>query len=218
MNTKIFTFDDFLVDSKQSIILDKLKTFNTNDFHKYSPISFFGNTGVGKTYILHAIKNKLNDENPGFNCMYISAEAYVEEFVCAVKERKITEFKLKYRNLDAIFIDNFDFLQNREAAQEELLFTISSLMEKNSIIVIASEKPLKKLRNHNERLINSLLYGLSIEVPEPTKELKILKAKKWLSNENIILSISTIKSICSKSKTMNEVEGSIKQIILQQKN
>lgn len=171
---------------------------------------------VGKTHLLHAIENKLLEINPSFKICFITAEEFTNEYIASIKDKKQTDFNLKYRNLDALFIDDFNYFIGKEGTQEILFFTLNALIERKAIIVVACEKNIKS-KHYNKRLASIFSYGLKIELLMPSEEAKMEKIQEIIKSEDIILKGSELDAIRLKTRDMRELEGMVKQIIFEKK-
>ena len=166
------TFENYYLNNKTEI--DALESFNLKDFQTLSPILLKGKGCVGKNHLLHAIENKLLENNPSFKICFITAEEFTNEFITSMKNQKLKDFNSKYRNLDALFIDDFNYFIGKECTQEALFFILNVLIEKNAVIAVACKKSIKR-KNYSRRLASVFSYGLKIQLPIPTKASKLKK-------------------------------------------
>ena len=128
---KDYAFNNFFTDDPA--FLENMKSI-LDDYSSSTPIILRGPTGVGKTHLMRAFENYLLEKNHSLKACFISAEAFTSEFVDSIKNNKINQFKEKYRNLDALLIDDLNYLAYKEATQEELFYTLSELLQKKVFI------------------------------------------------------------------------------------
>ena len=148
------TFENYYHNGR--IEIETLESFTLKDFQTCSPILLKGEGCVGKTHFLHAIENKLLDINPSFKTSFVTAEEFTNEYIASIKEKKQTSFNSKYRNLDALFIDDFNYFIGKEGTQEILFFTLNAFIERKAIIVAACEKTIKS-KHYKKRLASVFL-------------------------------------------------------------
>lgn len=209
------TFENYYHNGR--IEIETLESFTLKDFQTFSPILLKGKGCVGKTHLLHAIENKLLENNPSFKICFITAEEFTNEYITSIKEKRLSDFNSKYRNLDALFIDDFNYFIGKEGTQEILFFTLNTLIERKAIIVVACEKNIKS-KHYNKRLASIFSYGLKIDLLVPSEEAKLEKIQEIIKSEDIILKGSELDAIRLKTRDMRELEGMVKQIIFEKKH
>lgn len=128
---KDYTFDNYFTDDPTFI--KKMKSM-LNNYSVTNPVMLKGPTGSGKTHLMRAFENYLLEKEPSKKIRFVSAESFTNEFVDSIKNKTNREFKEKYRKLDALFIDDFNYLRNKTTTQEELFYTISELLDKKAVV------------------------------------------------------------------------------------
>jgi len=178
----------------------------------YNPLFIWGGVGVGKTHLLHAIGRKII-ENTTKKVMYCSAEGFTNMLVESIKNKSTSLFRHKIRDLDALLIDDIQFVSQRDFIQEELFHTFNALTTKKRQVVFTSDKPPKAIKNIEKRLVSRFLSGLVIDVQKPDFELKtaILLIKARLRNVDI--DIETAKTVCATLDELREIEGFLLKIM-----
>ncbi|MBR4246850.1 MAG: ATP-binding protein [Treponema sp.] len=204
------SFGNYIYDNENKSLFEKLKSLSKNELCKYSPVGLFGDIGTGKTCLLNAIKDKLQGEHPELKILSINAESYLQEFITSLKNGTLQDFKEEYRSLDALFIDDLDYLKFKDSTQEELYYTLKALMEKGSVIVYTSIHSLKQ-KVFSQRLASILKIGFNIETPQPSEEIKVSKIKQFFHDNYIALEESDIIKLASQAKNMFELEGLLKK-------
>ena len=177
-------FDNFISGSSNTLALEASKkvSYKTS---QYNPLYIYGGVGMGKTHLLNAIGLKLKDEN---KVMLISAERFMYQFVKAIKSNEMVKFKDYFRNADVFLIDDIQFMNGKEAMQEEFFHTFNALLDKGSQIIISGDRPPNKLTRIQERIKSRFAGGLVIDIQPPDFDLrlKIIKSKtEELKNYNL---------------------------------
>ena len=176
-------FDNFISGSSNTLALEASKkvSYKTS---QYNPLYIYGGVGMGKTHLLNAIGLKLKDEN---KVMLISAERFMYQFVKSIKSNEMVKFKDYFRNADIFLIDDIQFMNGKEAMQEEFFHTFNALLDKGSQIIISGDRPPNKLTRIQERIKSRFAGGLVIDIQPPDFDLrlKIIKSKtEELKNYN----------------------------------
>ena len=209
-------FDNFITGSSNKLAFEASKKVSENISH-YNPLYIYGGVGMGKTHLLNSIGLKLKDNN---KVTFISAERFMYQFVKSIKSNDMVKFKEYFRNADALLIDDIQFMNGKEAMQEEFFHTFNALLDKGSQIIISADRPPNKLTRMQERIKSRFSGGLVIDVQPSDYELrhKIIKLKtdelrKYYSNQlNISEEIQKFLSTEIKS-SIRELVGALNRIV-----
>lgn len=221
MNRSERTFENFYSDDSNDFLKALRKLDNKEIAQKLSPMIFSGETGMGKTHLLNALENRLKSLYPEFQTMYVTGETFLDNYLSALKENKIDEFKNKYSNLDAIFIDDFNFFANKESAQEQLFYRLTQLEENGCIIAISWYKKKDETLTPNgfiDRLWSFVSSGLNLELTAPnndTKKKKIISF--FLEETNSVPAEAVIKYISTDIYSMRDLESKLNKIVCYRK-
>ena len=202
-------FDNFITGSSNKLAFEASKKVSENISH-YNPLYIYGGVGMGKTHLLNSIGLKLKDNN---KVMFISAERFMYQFVKSIKSNDMVKFKEYFRNADALLIDDIQFMNGKEAMQEEFFHTFNALLDKGSQIIVSADRPPNKLTRMQERIKSRFSGGLVIDIQQSDYELrnKIVKLKtdelrKYYSNQlNISEEIQKFLS--------TEIRSSIRELV-----
>ena len=203
------TFDNFILGSSNKLAYEASKKVS-NDISLYNPLYIYGGVGMGKTHLLNAIGLSLKDKN---KVMLIPAERFMYQFVRSIKLNEMVKFKEYFRNTDILLIDDIQFMNGKEAMQEEFFHTFNALLEKGSQIVVSADRPPNKLKRIQERIKSRFSGGLVVDIQNPEYELryKILKEKtnelNLYYNEKINISEEILKFISY------EIRSSIRELV-----
>ena len=202
-------FDNFVTGPSNKLAFEASKKVSQDVSH-YNPLYLYGGVGMGKTHLLNSIGLSLKEKN---KVMFISAERFMYQFVKSIKSNEMVKFKEYFRNTDILLIDDIQFMNGKEAMQEEFFHTFNALIEKGSQIIVSADRPPNKLTRIQERIKSRFSGGLVVDIQNPDYELryKIIKSKTdelelFYSNQiNINKEIQEFIS--------NEIRTSIRELV-----
>ena len=182
LNAK-FTFDQFIIGPSNSFAHAAAHAVAQAPARAYNPLFVYGGTGLGKTHLMEAIGHHVLATSRAKIC-YISSEAFLNEYIDALQNRSLVQFRKKYRNTDLLLIDDIHFLASKERLQEEFFHTFNALYDARKQIVMTSDRPASEITGLEQRLVSRFEWGLVTEVERPDLEtrLAILKYKQAQSN------------------------------------
>ena len=202
-------FDNFITGGSNKLAYEASRKVS-NDVAHYNPLYLYGGVGLGKTHLLNAIGLELKEKN---KVMFISAERFMYQFVKSIKSNEMVKFKEYFRNTDVLLIDDIQFMNGKEAMQEEFFHTFNALLDKNSQIIISADRPPNKLLRIQERIKSRFSGGLVVDIQNPDYELryKIIKSK----TEELKLSYSNQVSISEEIQKFlsTEIKTSIRELV-----
>lgn len=223
-----YNFDTFVVGNANKLANAAAHAVAETPGQAYNPLFIYGGSGLGKTHLMHAIGNKMKDDNPNMNIIYTTSESFMIEFVDAMRTgggiEKNKYFRNKYRNTDVLLIDDIQFISKGPGTQEELFHTFNALYEEQKQIVISSDKLPSEIPNLEERLLSRFQWGLLVDIGMPDYETRvaILKNKIPLicaqTNCTIPIDNEVVNYIASKDNTnVRVIESALKKVIAQAK-
>ena len=181
----------------------------------YNPLYFYGSTGVGKTHLLQAICNAAKQINPKLNVFYISSETFIEQYIDAVKQDKVAEFRKKFQEYQMIAIDDAQFFQKSEAVLVELFHLFNALVNKNAQIIVSSDVAPTEMQNIEDRIKTRLSSGLVIDIGDPQREDIITICTELAERKDINLSKGAIEYIADNMEhNVREIQGALSNIHL----
>jgi chromosomal replication initiator protein len=174
-----YTFDTFVIASSNRFAHAAAQSVAESPARSYNPLFIYGDAGLGKTHLLHAIGNYVLENFNGRHVRYVTTETYMNEFVDAIRTNTTTAFKRRYRECDVLLIDDVQFMERKESLQEEFFHTFNSLYATSKQIVLTSDRPPKSIATLEDRLRSRFLSGLItvVEPPDLETRLAILRAK-----------------------------------------
>lgn len=180
---------------------------------RYNPLFLWGNSGLGKTHLMQAIGNKVNEIHPGKRVLYTTCENFTNEFVKCISSKKYTEFREMFRNVDVLMIDDIQFLISKEGVQSEFFNTFEALISNGKQIVITSDKAPSNLISLDERLTSRFQNGFTMDVQPPDFETRKRILLSMLKDEPIKVSDELINYVCENAtKNIREINGAFKII------
>ncbi|CAA9377511.1 MAG: Chromosomal replication initiator protein DnaA [uncultured Nocardioidaceae bacterium] len=176
----------------------------------YNPLLIYGDSGLGKTHLLHAIGHYVRNLYSGARVRYVSSEEFTNDFINAIRDDHAAGFQRRYRDVDVLLIDDIQFLEGKIQTQEEFFHTFNTLHNANKQIVITSDRPPKRLAALEDRLRNRFNWGLITDVQPPDLETRIAILRKKAALERLTAPAEVLEFIASKIQTnIRELEGAL---------
>ena len=209
-------FDNFITSTSNKLAFEASLKVSENISH-YNPLYIYGGVGLGKTHLLNSIGLELKKNN---KVMFISAERFMYQFVKSIKANDMVKFKEYFRNTDILLIDDIQFMNGKEAMQEEFFHTFNALLDKGSQIIVSADRAPNKLSRIQERIKSRFSGGLVVDIQKPDQELRKKIIKKKTEELNILYSgqikiSSEIQEFISKEITnsIREIVGAVNRIV-----
>ena len=168
-----FTFDSFVVGPSNRFAYNAALAVTDKPAMAYNPLFIYGPSGLGKTHLLYAIANRIQEKYPDFNIVYISSEQFTNELIIALREHKNVEFRKKYRNADLLLMDDIQFIGGKASTEEEFFHTFNELFEGRKQIVVTSDRPPKEISLLADRLRTRFEGGLICDIIPPDYETRM---------------------------------------------
>ena len=209
-------FNNFITGQRNKLAFEASKKVSQEIAH-YNPLYLYGGVGMGKTHLLNAIGLELKDKN---KVMFISAERFMYQFVKSIKSNDMVKFKEYFRNTDILLIDDIQFMNGKEAMQEEFFHTFNALFDKGSQIIVSADRPPNKLSRIQQRIKSRFSGGLVVDIQNPDYELrsKIIKSKteelKLFYSNQVHINEEIQKFISTEVRTsIRELVGALNRIV-----
>ena len=212
-----FNFENFVVGGNNRFAYAASLAVAESPAEAYNPLFLYGGSGLGKTHLMQAIGIQVIKNDPTSNVLYISSETFTNELIEAINTQNTNQFKEKYRNIDILLIDDIQFLEGKEATQEEFFHTFNTLYENNKQIVISSDRPPSNLQKLDERLTTRFGFGITADVQPADFETRVAILKKKIELAEIEID-NDIEDVCNliaeKIKyNIRELEGAMNRMI-----
>ena len=211
-----YTFDNFVIGNNNKFAQAAAFSFAGTPPTNYNPLFIYGGVGLGKTHLMHAIGNKIIQDNPNTKVLYVTSEQFINELVNSIRDANYKNelFRNKYRNIDVLLIDDIQFLGGKRTGQEEFFHTFNSLYQNGKKIIISSDKPPREIPFLEERLRTRFEWGIMADLSMPDYETRLAILKKKIQTENIIIDDYILSLIATKiTDNVRELEGALNKII-----
>jgi len=208
-----FTFQSFIVGSSNKFAHAASLAVAANPGGSYNPLFIYGNSGLGKTHLLYAIRNEIHRTNPEKTIVYVKGDDFTNELIEAIRLNSANEFRNKYRKSDVLLVDDIQFIGGKESTQEEFFHTFNTLYESKSQIVLTSDRPPKEIKTLEDRLKSRFESGLIADIQPPDFETRIAIIKRKAELLEMNLPDDVIEYIATRLKTnIRQLEGVVKKL------
>jgi chromosomal replication initiator protein len=179
----------------------------------YNPLFLYGETGLGKTHLMHAIAQQVHEANPHLRVAYISSEKFTNEFIHAIQERTFTRFRNRYRKVDVLLIDDIHFLAQKERIQEEFFHTFNDLFESQKQIVLSSDRPANEIAKLENRLVSRFQWGLVVDIQPPDLETRMAILSKKADAMKVHLQLDVLEFLAKRvTRNIRRMEGALTRV------
>ncbi len=208
-----YTFDSFVVGTSNQLARAAAIAVAERPSKAYNPLYLYGGVGLGKTHLMHAIGNLVQERNRGIRLAYMSSEKFMNELVDAIRFDRTIQFRQKYRTIDVLLMDDIQFLAGKERTQEEFFHTFNALYDAQKQIVISSDCPPKQIPTLEERLHSRFQWGLIADIQSPDLETKLAILTKKAESESFNLRNDVAMFIATGVRSnVRELEGALNRL------
>ncbi len=212
-----YTFETFIVGQNNELAHAASTAVAKNPGSQYNPLFIYGGVGLGKTHLMHAVGHKLLASNPNLKVLYVTSEKFTNDYVSAIQQKKIDEFKRLYRNIDMLLIDDVQFIAGKEQTQEEFFHTFNELRDKGKQIILTADRLPKDIPAIEQRLVSRFEWGMVADVGAPNLETRMAILQNKLSKKGIIISREIIEFIAENVvNNIRELEGALNKLLVYQ--
>jgi chromosomal replication initiator protein len=208
-----FTFFSFIVGTSNKFAHAAAMAVAANPAGAYNPLFIYGNSGLGKTHLLHAICNDIKQNKPNITALYIKGDDFTNELIDSIRKNSMSVFHEKYRQADILLVDDIQFIAGKDATQEEFFHTFNALFETKKQIVLSSDRPPKEIQTLEDRLRTRFEWGLIADVQPPDFETRIAILKRRAEILDFVLPNDVCEYIAKKLKdNIRQLEGAVKKL------
>ena len=211
-----YTFESFVVGESNSLAhAGAIAVSKTPGAPSHNPLFLYGDPGLGKTHLAHAVGNKVKQDNPNANVLYVTSEKFMTEFIAMLRDGSgSVEFRNKYRMCDVLIVDDIQFLAKKNETQIEFFHTFNALYEAGKQIIITSDRPPRELKELEERIRSRMEMSLITGIQRPDLETRIAILKKKASEEHFVVSDDILYYIAEHLKSnIRNLEGVLKRLM-----
>ena len=215
---KNFTFDSFVVGPANKFVYAAAKAVAENPGDAFNPLFIYGESGLGKTHLMHAIANELSQKSPEVRVLYTTCENFLNEFIDSIAQKSGAKFRMHYRNVDVLMIDDVQFLKNKTQVQEEFFHTFNELSSQNKQIVLTSDRPPKEIATLEDRLRTRFEGGMIVDIQPPSPETKIAILKRKALDRKYTIPEDVLEFLARDSgHDVRTLEGRLTKVIFASK-
>lgn len=209
-----FIFETFVIGNSNRFAHAAAQAVANNPAHAYNPLFLYGGVGLGKTHLMHAIGNRIKQNNPTMKVLYTSSEKFTNEIINSIQNKNTESFRQKYRNIDCLIIDDIQFLKGKEQTQVEFFHTFNALKDANKQIIISSDRPPKEIETLEDRLRSRFDQGLTADIQPPDLETRMAILRTKAASDKIELPNDVITLLATNIATnIREIEGAYNKIV-----
>jgi chromosomal replication initiator protein len=208
-----YRFDSFVVGNSNQLAYAASKSISENPSGSFNPLFIYGGAGLGKTHLIQAIGQYMTETRPTARIGYMSAETFVTELITSIRYDRMAPFRERYRSLDALLLDDIQFIAGKERTQEEFFHTFNALYESQKQIVFTSDRPPKEIPTLEERLRSRFEWGLTADIQPPDLETKVAILRKKAEDKELNLPQEIAIFIAERVRSnIRELEGHLNKV------
>ena len=209
-----FTFDRFIIGSSNRLASAACMAVADHPAQAYNPLFLYGGVGLGKTHLLHAIGNAALDRDPEINVLYVSSEKFTNDLIESIRRQQTEEFRIRYRNIDILLIDDIQFIAGKDATQEEFFHTFNTLHTVGKQVVMTSDRPPKAILTLEERLRSRFEWGLIVDIQMPDYETRTAILRTKAEQMTVDVPAGVIDFLAQRIQSnIRELEGSLNRVV-----
>jgi chromosomal replication initiator protein len=209
-----YQFENYIVGGNNQFAHAAALSVANSPGKMYNPLFIYGGVGLGKTHLMNAIGNMIMKNNSRAVVHYCSSEQFTNSLINSLKRDKMPQFREKYRKIDALLIDDIQFIAGKDSTQEEFFHTFNTLHQYSRQIVISSDRPPQEIKNIEDRLISRFTWGLIADIKAPDYETRVAILKNKAESDNIEIPLKCIEYIAEAvNSNIRELEGSLNRVV-----
>jgi len=207
------TFANFIVGAGSELAHAACVAVSNAPAHAYNPLFLYGETGLGKTHLMHAVAHHALNRNPGCRIAYVSCERFTNEFIRAIQENTLTKFRSRYRSVDYLLIDDIQFLAGKERIQEEFFHTFNEIYEAQRQIFLTSDRPAGEIDKIESRLLSRFQWGLVADIQAPDWETRVAILTRKSEAMGISIEPEILEFLAKNiSRNVRRMEGALTRV------
>ena len=209
-----YTFERFVIGGNSQLAAAACRGVADSPAQLYNPLFIYGDTGLGKTHLMHAIGHEILHRSPETQIAYVPSEQFTNEMISAIQSGRTSDFRQRYRRIDVLLVDDVHFLGNKEGTQEEFFHTFNSLHDAHRQIVVTSDRPPQEIPGLQERLVSRFEWGLVTDIKPPDFETRVAILQKKAAEDRLTLDEEVIEFIARNRKaSVRQLEGAVIKLL-----
>ncbi len=204
------TFENYVVGDGNKLAHAAALAVAESPGSAFNPLCLYGATGLGKTHLMHAIAHFIFKNNPRSRIVYLSSERFVNEFINAIKDNNIVQFRARYRDVDVLMVDDVQFFAGKDRCQTEFFHAFNDLFNEGKQIILSSDRPVSEIKDIEQRLISRFEWGMPIDIQPPDYETRYAILLKKAKSMSVELPAEVIDLLARKiTKNVRRMEGAL---------
>jgi chromosomal replication initiator protein len=212
-----YVFETFIIGKNNELAHAAAVAASKNPGTHYNPLFIYGGVGLGKTHLMQAVGNKILQDNQRAKILYVTSEKFTNDYIFAIQNKRMDEFKNQYRTVDILMIDDIQFIAGKEGTQEEFFHTFNELRDKGKQIIITSDRLPKEIPSIEQRLVSRFEWGMVADIQAPDLETRMAILRTKLQKKGVSLSEEILYYIGENiQNNVRELEGALNRLIVYQ--
>lgn len=211
-----YTFETLIIGKNNELAHAAAVAVAKNPGTQYNPLFIYGGVGLGKTHMMQAVGNRLLSGG-GKRVLYVTSEKFANDYIDAIKQKRMDDFKKEYRNVDALLIDDIQFMAGKEGFQEEFFHTFNELRDKGKQIIITSDRPPKEISAIEQRLVSRFEWGMVADIQAPDLETRMAILRTKMEKRGVVIQEEILFYIAENIQSnVRELEGALNRLAVYQ--